>query len=251
MEQLRTDLRPSPQPRALPPPSKAASSDGSPGTRLRGAAHALALFATLATLATLAGCADEDPAGLLQRDFAARGAPEAVVCAGPTTLQGIDVSSWQGDINWSQVAASGRAFAIARIGDGYYLDGDFAYNWQQIKQVGMVRGAYQFFRAGQDPIAQANIVIDAVGWLGEGDLPVTLDLEDQGIEGVPTSTVVANMNTWLAAVEAGTGKRPIIYTGYYIFDDYQAYGDYSSYPLWIAAWYTSCCLLYTSDAADE
>ncbi len=74
----------------------------------------------------------------------------------------------------------------------------------------LVRGAYQFFEPGENPTTQANIVIKAVGKLGAGDLPVTADMEVTG--GQSAATIAANLQTWVAAVTAGTGKAPMVYT---------------------------------------
>jgi GH25 family lysozyme M1 (1,4-beta-N-acetylmuramidase) len=156
------------------------------------------------------------------------------VCAGGSTIQGIDVSQWQGSINWSQVHASGRAFAITRIADGTYQDPYFGANWGAIKQEGMVRGAYHFYEAGTSATAQASVDIAAVGQLGPGDLPVTADLESGG--GVPS---VSELQTWMAAVESGTGKKPMIYTSPGYWDSY--YGSqFSGNPIWVADWGPSC-----------
>src|SRR5438093_11822267 len=86
------------------------------------------------------------------------------------TLQGIDISHFNGAIDWGAVRRSGRAFAVAAIGDGLYQDPTFAGHWAAIKAAGLTRGAYQFFRAAVDPVVQADIVVAAVGKLGPGDL---------------------------------------------------------------------------------
>ena len=81
------------------------------------------------------------------------------VCPGATTLTGVDVSTYQGTVDWGKVKASGRAFAITRVGDGLGGDNTFDANWAGIKAAGMVRGAYQYFRASDDPNEQADILL--------------------------------------------------------------------------------------------
>jgi len=162
------------------------------------------------------------------------------VCPAGTTVEGIDVSSWQGNaVDWGMVRASGREFGIARISDGTgTLDTTFTRNWTNLRAAGMVRGAYQFFRPAQDPIAQADIVVNAVGTLGDGDLPVTIDVEVTG--GQTAATIAANIRTWMLRVEAGTGKRPMVYTGPSFWNtnvNSTAFGDNA---LWIANWGTNC-----------
>src|SRR5689334_7195445 len=130
----------------------------------------LALFAALSTALLACGPeGGEDPYGTAQE--------EIVVCPGPTTLEGIDVSYYQPNVDWNAVKASGREFAVARINDGTFMDPDFDKNWAGMKAAGLIRGAYQFFRPGQDAAVQADVVIQKVGFLGPGDLPVTLDME--------------------------------------------------------------------------
>jgi lysozyme len=177
----------------------------------------------------------QDPA-----DLRVQSVQEALVyCAGPVVREGIDVSEYQGNINWPAVAASGRAFAIARINDGSHNDPYWAANWNGIKAAGMIRGAYQFFRPGSDPIVQANKVIAAVGVLGPGDLPVMLDIEAN--DGQPASVVVARAHQWVDAVRAGTGRDPVVYT-YKSFWDVQCGGvsDFNTLPFAIAAYGPVC-----------
>lgn len=103
---------------------------------------------------------------------------QAVVsCAAGPTVRGVDVSVYQGSVNWNAVHAAGWEFAVTRIGDGYGGDSTFVTNWAGIKNAGMIRGAYQFWRAADDQNRLADIVIAAVGRLGPGDLPVMLDIE--------------------------------------------------------------------------
>ena len=87
------------------------------------------------------------------------------------------MSTYQGTIDWGKVKASGRAFAITRVGDGLGGDNTFDTNWAGIKAAGMMRGAYQFFRASDDPMQQADILLAKIGTPADGDLPPTLDLE--------------------------------------------------------------------------
>src|SRR5262245_11021642 len=85
------------------------------------------------------------------------------VCPGKSTLTGVDVSIYEGTVDWAQVKASGRAFAITRVGDGLGGDTTFDPNWAGIKSHGMVRGAYQYFRASKDPKQQADILLGKIG----------------------------------------------------------------------------------------
>src|SRR5271170_2771643 len=79
-----------------------------------------------------AGCAlqtDGEPTGEIS---------QASVCATGTVVKGVDVSVYQGTIDWTSVKGAGIDFAIARISDGSALDTDFATNWSGMKSAGLV-----------------------------------------------------------------------------------------------------------------
>jgi GH25 family lysozyme M1 (1,4-beta-N-acetylmuramidase) len=162
----------------------------------------------------------------------------AGVCPNGTTLPGVDVSVYQGTIDWTEVRAAGLMFAFARISDGTYLDTEFDANWAGMKGAGVFRGAYQYFEPGEDPTTQANIVISATGWLGPGDLPVVLDAEVTG--GESAATIVANMQTWMEKVQAGTGRVPMIYTAPGYWDASVDSTAFSTNRLWAANWGVTC-----------
>ena len=165
---------------------------------------------------------------------------EVVICGHGPTVEGIDVSSWQGDIDWGAVARSGIRYAIVRIGDGTYHDRDFATNWEGARASGLIRGAYQFFEPEQDPAVQADIVVAAVGRLGPGDLPVTIDVEAPS-PGVSPGEYTRRIHVWVDRVTAGTGRAPIVYTGRYYWDPYVASSDFVGLPLWHAQYTSAAC----------
>jgi lysozyme len=162
----------------------------------------------------------------------------ADVCAYGTTLPGVDVSVYQGSINWTNVRSAGETFALARVSDGTFLDTEFDANWSGIKVAGLVRGAYQHFEPGEDPTVQANIVVNAIGMLEPGDLPAVLDAEVTG--GQSPATLAANMQTWIDRVQAGTGRVPMIYTAPDFWNGSVASTAFSANPLWAANWGVTC-----------
>ncbi len=155
-------------------------------------------------------------------------------CPGSNTLPGMDVSDYD-SIDWRTAARDGGiVFGIARISDGLnYPDTQFAYNWAGMLDAGVIRGAYQFFESTQDATAQANMVVNAVGMLGPNDLPVAFDMESGD---PPTSEI----QTWLNIVQAGTGKVPIIYTGWGYWDGLGYGTTFSALPLWLANYDVTC-----------
>jgi lysozyme len=196
---------------------------------------ALAL-AVLSIGSASAGCVANGDEGQTLGDDA-RDA-ESVRCAAGATIDGVDVSYWNGTIDWNKVKNAGKVFAIARIGDGTYVDPKFDANWAGIKSVGLIRGAYQFFRPAEDPTTQADIVVSKVGKLGADDLPVTIDVE--AADGVSAATIEARIATWVARVTAGTGKAPIVYTGKYFWNDNVKSTAQRNNALWIAQYGPTC-----------
>lgn len=164
----------------------------------------------------------------------------ARVCAVGTTTKGVDVSYYQGNVNWTTLKHDGYAFAFLRVSDGSFHDPTFATNWAATRSAGVIRGAYQFFRPSQNVIAQADYLISSIGGsYTPGDLPPVLDVEASG--GLAASTVAAKVRQWVDYVHAQLGVTPIIYTGKYFWRD-QVGGpsSFAGNPLWIAQ-YTSQC----------
>ncbi len=160
-------------------------------------------------------------------------------CAGGETVAGIDVSEYQPTVDFDAVRASGRRFAFLRVSDGArHPDSAFPRHWPAAKAAGLLRGTYQYFRASQDALAQANLLVERVGKLGPGDLPAVLDIESA--DGASDSTIVAGMRVWLDRVEAGTGKRPIVYTSIGFYGDLSGGGAFADYPLWVANYGVTC-----------
>ncbi|HSQ65360.1 MAG TPA: GH25 family lysozyme [Polyangiaceae bacterium] len=168
------------------------------------------------------------------------------MCATGATVKGIDVSKYQGTIDWSKVAAAGIKFGFARVSDGtQYPDSFFAANWKNMKAQGLVRGVYQFFRASQDPIAQADLLLTDVtnaGGFVPGDLPPVIDVETA--DGQTDTTVRARMQAWLDHIQSAIGRKPIIYSG----PSHSAMlgNGFTSYPLWVPNWGVSCPNLTSS-----
>lgn len=152
---------------------------------------------------------------------------------------GIDVSSRQGIINWQAAKDAGLDFAFIKATEGTgYANPLFAANWAAAKQVGILRGAYHFFRWDQDPVQQAAYFMGTVGKTGDfGEFPLTVDVENTGDgAGVGTKNP-ARVRTFCDAVRKATGKSPIIYTyGSMWRDTLGNPQNFNDCPLWLAAY---------------
>jgi lysozyme len=189
----------------------------------------------LAVLAAAAAVAAGCSAGA--GDKYGTSASELSQCAGSTTLRGVDVSSYQGSINWSAAKASGITFGFAKATEGQTLvDSTFHANWSNMKAAGVVRGAYHFFHPNESATAQANFVLQTVGALGAGDLPIVLDFEV--LDGVSEATAVSDAVTFLQTVSNATGKTAILYMSSAFLSG--SYSALSRYTLWVANYGVSC-----------
>ena len=193
----------------------------------------------LCTVLFIVACEPADPGDLDTH------IEDVTVCAAGQTVEGIDVSIYQGTINWSGVAAAGKKFAIVRVSDGTgTLDSQFARNWSGAKAAGLIRGTYQFFRASEDATAQANLVINqlnSVGGLQADDLPVVADVEVS--DGQSTATIASKLTTWMARVQQGTGRVPLVYTSPGVWGNMGNPQGFSSYILWVAHYGVQCPLM--------
>ncbi|MCA9580493.1 MAG: hypothetical protein KC416_01785 [Myxococcales bacterium] len=165
---------------------------------------------------------------------------ELTVCADGPTLKGIDVSHHQGVINWDAVRGEGLSFAFVRVSDGINTpDKQFDRNWAETKRIGIRRGVYQFFRPGQDPVAQANLLLERMGPLEPGDLPPVIDVE--ATSGLGPSAIVEAIRKWIERVESATGMKPIIYSGLYFWQDNVGNSTaFKDYPYWIPQYSRKC-----------
>lgn len=146
-------------------------------------------------------------------------------------VTGVDVSHYQGVINWDLLAADGHDFAFIKATEGKELkDEAFAANWQLAGLTGMRRGAYHFFRPEVNPELQANNFFKTVT-LRPGDLPPVIDVEHRGKLSV--SQLVRRVKQLSKVMESHYGVKPIIYTGQNFYNRFLA-GQFDEYPLWLA-----------------
>ena len=147
------------------------------------------------------------------------------------TVHGIDVSHFQGAIDWSAVAASGKTFAIVKATEGIdYIDPSFEEHWNGVRQHGLLRGAYHFYIAHDDAKTQAEFFLSTVPF-EDGDLIPVLDVETRGE--VPSDELLQGVQTWLELVEAKLGHRPMIYTDTNFWDTLGSTA-FGQHPLWVA-----------------
>ena len=153
---------------------------------------------------------------------------------------GVDVTTYDGAVNWPQVKAAGKDFAFVRVSFGTSVDDQFAANWAGTKNAGVIRGAFQLFRPDQNATTQANLLLSKMGTLQAGDLPPVLDVEVS--EGMSAATIRSGISTWSAVVRNAIGRDPIIRTTPGFWDNLGVGTE--AKPLWVVHWGVS------SPAAD-
>ena len=146
-------------------------------------------------------------------------------------IKGLDVSRYQGVVDWDRVATQDQHFAFIKASEGReHRDVAFLANWTGARRAGLRRGAYHYLLPHASVEEQLSNYIDLVK-LEPGDLPPVLDVEDIGRLSGPQ--LVRHVRDWLQLAEAHYGVKPIVYTGLNFYNRYLA-GQFDEYPLWLA-----------------
>ena len=157
------------------------------------------------------------------------------------TIHGIDVSRYQGSINWNRlrnamIERSPIRFIIIKSTEGgNHIDTNFRENFSNAKEAGFIRGAYHFWSNNSTARRQAYYFL-AMVHLEHGDLPPVLDIENKP-QNISTEEFQQNILTWLHIVEDKYHVKPIIYTYYKFKDLYLSDSRFDDYPYWIAHYY--------------
>ena len=153
------------------------------------------------------------------------------------TMYGVDVSSFQGSIDWSAAAASGISFAYIRAGVGQSNpDLSFRPNWTAAGQAGVLRGAYLYFHPADDPQSEANLLINQLASVGFGGGSLVPAIDVETTDGLPPASVASQLAATVADVENWLGQPPAIYASPTWWDGNVASGSFVSDPLWVANW---------------
>ena len=149
--------------------------------------------------------------------------------------RGVDVSEYQGEIDWRRLVEQGICFAYVKATEGSaYRDPFFEENLKNATEAGLRVGAYHFFSFDSPVEAQAENLFAALPAEGTA-LPVAIDLELYGKHGHSPpgrERVIADI-AWLSeAIEERYGVRPALYVTWRSYFRY-ARGSGLENPLWI------------------
>lgn len=151
------------------------------------------------------------------------------------SIYGIDVSHYQGKIDWQMLKNQDVGFVYIKATEGSsYKDKNFSKNWKNAQFISIPAGAYHFFSFDSSADAQAEHFIGTVGSLS-GKLVPMVDVEyyaDKEKKPPDKRKLVVQLQRFLNILEEEYGIKPIIYTTYRVYHKYIK-DAFTQYPLWI------------------
>jgi lysozyme len=152
-------------------------------------------------------------------------------------VHGIDVSKWNGIIDWPRVKASGVSFVFIKATEGKdRIDSSFNMHWQGAKAAGLPYAPYHFYYFCSTADQQANWFINNVP-KSAMMLPPVLDVEWNGESKTcrtrpDKAELLIELQRFLTRLENHYGKRPIIYTSVDFHRDILV-GQFKNYHFWL------------------
>lgn len=153
----------------------------------------------------------------------------------------IDVSHYNGVVDWRRVKAAGVRLAIAKATEGqHYQDETFAKNWREMKANGIQAGAYHYLRGGHPASSQVsniNTTLQRVDFAPDDML--VIDVEEGSNGDVSKDKMAETLHAVLEKLK-GEYNNLWIYTGPSYWENKVAWRshDFSGYKLWIAHYTT-------------
>ncbi len=147
---------------------------------------------------------------------------------------GVDVSHWNGTIDWQSLAQSGVTFAFVKAFEGiHWPDPKFQANITGAHAAGILCGAYHVFTPNEDGRAQASCFCQAVR--GHNlPLPLVLDLEgDTPTQHPDKDTYGPQALAWLEAVQDEFNQTPMVYANPSTWSTFLS-SKFAEYPYWQA-----------------
>lgn len=152
---------------------------------------------------------------------------------------GIDVSEWQGDINYSQVADDDIKIVYIKASEGNnYVDPYFKDNYTNAKANGLKVGFYHFLTAQNtsDAISEANFFVSVIKDLSS-DCRLAMDFEV--FDGLSKTEINDISKVFLEEVKRLTNKDVVIYSNAYNAANTFSKELASEYPIWVANYFVS------------
>ena len=155
-------------------------------------------------------------------------------------ILGIDVSEYQGNINWSHVKADGVKFAILRAGISHRVDNQFANNYAGCKSNGVPVGAYWYSKATTVTDAKQEAQDFLAALKGKTfEYPVYMDLEEQSQFALGKEKCSELVDAFLTVLEQA-GYFVGLYCSTYYLTNYITDSIRKCYAVWVAQYNDSC-----------
>lgn len=150
-------------------------------------------------------------------------------------VRGVDVSHYQGEIDWDTLSGENISFAYIKATEGSgYIDPCFYYNYDNARRTDLRVGAYHFFSFDSSGETQADNFIGAVEKL-DGMLPPVIDVEYYGgreYDGAAAGDIVAELRIMADRLTEHYGVKPVIYATEDSYADYIA-GNFADCDIWM------------------
>lgn len=155
-----------------------------------------------------------------------------------SVIHGIDVSKWNGDIDWATVKSTGKAgFAMIRASYGYEdTDPRLADNVKGCEENGIPYGFYHYMYAKNTTEAhmEAAYFLNVISGYSP-EYPVVLDIEESFYDGMSKEEVTDIVVAFMEDLE-NAGYYAMIYSYAKFFDDNLIYDRIADYDIWVACW---------------
>ncbi len=151
-------------------------------------------------------------------------------------VRGLDVSAYQGDIDWAKVAQAPEHYAFVYLRANHGLDPDdhLAKNWAEARAAGLRVGAYQFYDMCEDATEQAALFVKQVP-VEPDALPEVVDIESskECPDLQPKDVFLRNLKVFTDIFQTVYGRKPMLYVNGDVYKNYFL-GENTSYQLWFA-----------------
>ncbi len=175
------------------------------------------------------------------------------------SITGVDVSKWQGNIDWGKVKNAGVNFAIIREGYGKespnQVDKKFEINYQGAKSAGIFVGAYHYSYAdsADDAKREAEFCLKNISGK-QFEYPICFDIEDRTLLALSNRQRTDICKAFCESLESA-GYYAMIYCNLNWYNNYLISDELKRFDLWLAQWGVpspgiSCGIWQKSDAGS-
>ena len=161
-------------------------------------------------------------------------------------IKGIDVSEFQGNIDWNKVKSDGVEFVILKLGNIYdydenYKDSKFDTNYKNARAQGIKIGAYIYNYCNR-----VDTLKEGLKWAIEKldgkkfDMPIYLDMEDKDIQGETTQTLTNQCNEFAKFVQEKGYKAGVYANVNWLKNELAPESFEPGISVWVAQYYKEC-----------